>query len=260
MMLTGNYGFYNEKTQEAMATKRAVAMQIYRGDTLFAHADTFRVVSVEDTSRMIKAFHHVKFYRHDMQGRCDSLVFDFRDSVATMYHTPILWGQGNQMTANIVKIYTKNQAIYKAELIDAAFVISPEADSCGYDQIKGKLMTGYIRNNDLYRIDVTGNGQTIYYPHDEDVLIGVNRAESSDMTIWLKERRIKNITMRVSPNGNMNPPLLLNEEAQKLKGFRWLSDYRPKNKEEIFLPLDIPDELSLQEEIYEGYTFDELGE
>lgn len=270
MSLCGDYGFYNENTDEALATKKAMAMQIYQGDTLRMHADTFRVVPLpEDTSRLVKAFHQVKFFRHDMQGRCDSLVFDFRDSVATMYESPIVWAMGNQLTGNVIKLYSRNQVLYKAELIEAAFAISPEltpaaeGDSMvtiGYNQVKGKLMTGYIRNNDLYKIDVDGNGQTIYYPKDDQTLIGVNRAESSNLTIWLKERKITNITMRVSPAGNMNPPLLLGESDTKLAGFRWLDDYRPKCWEDIFQRLDIPEELNEQAEVYEGYTFDELGE
>lgn len=270
MSLCGDYGFYNENTDEALATKKAMAMQIYQGDTLRMHADTFRVVPLpEDTSRLVKAFHQVKFFRHDMQGRCDSLVFDFRDSVATMYQSPIVWAMGNQLTGNVIKLYSRNQVLYKAELIEAAFAISPEltpaaeGDSMvtiGYNQVKGKLMTGYIRNNDLYKIDVDGNGQTIYYPKDDQTLIGVNRAESSNLTIWLKERKITNITMRVSPAGNMNPPLLLGESDTKLAGFRWLDDYRPKCWEDIFQRLDIPEELNEQAEVYEGYTFDELGE
>ena len=270
MSLCGDYGFYNERTDEALATRRAKALQVYNGDTLQMHADTFRVVPLPaDTSRLVKAYHHVKFFRHDMQGRCDSLVFDFRDSIASMYISPIVWAMGNQMTGNVIKLYTRNQVLYKTELIEAAFAISPEqtpaeeGDSLvtiGYNQVKGKLMTGHIRNNELYKIDVDGNGQTIYYPKDDQTLIGINRAESSNLTIWLKERKITNITMRVSPSGNMNPPLLLGEEDKKLAGFRWLDDYRPKRWEDIFERMDIPEELNVQAEVYEGYTFDELGE
>lgn len=258
--LKGNYGKYNEITQEAFATKHATLLHVYRMDTLYAHADTFHIVPLGDTSRLIKSYHRVKFFRADLQGRCDSLVFDFRDSIGTMYKAPILWGQGNQMTAQEIKLYTREQVLYKTDLIEAAFCISPEADSSGYNQVKGKLMTGHIKNNDLYRIDVSGNGQTIYYPHDDATLIGINRAESADMSIYLKERKIKNITMRVSPSGNINPPLLLGEEDCKLKGFRWLEEYRPKTKEEIYLETPIPDGLMPQIDVYEGYSFDELGE
>ncbi len=40
--------------------------------------------------------------------------------------------------------------------------------------------------------------------------------------------------MRVSPAGNMNPPLILPLEQVKLEGFLWLEEYRPKSKEDIF--------------------------
>lgn len=260
IMLKGNYGIYNEITKEALSTRRATLLHVYNGDTLYAHADTFHIVPLGDTSRLVKAYHKVKFFRVDLQGRCDSLEFDFRDSIATMYHNPILWGQGNQMTAKEIKLYTRNQTLYKTDLIEAAFVISPEADSTGYNQVKGKLMTGHIKNNELYLIDVSGNGQTIYYPHDKETLIGINRAESADMSIHLNQRKIKTITMRVDPKGNINPPLLLGEEDCKLKGFRWLDEYRPKDKEEIYLEMAIPDGLVQVADVYEGYTFDEFGE
>ena len=265
MSILGDYGFYNQISGEAMATKRAEARQIYGGDTLFMHADTFYIEPIPaDSARLIKAYRNVKFFRTDLQGRCDSLVFDSRDSIATMYHSPILWGQGNQMTARQVKLYTRNRAVYKTELIDAAFVISPEVslllDTIGFNQVKGKTITGHISNNELYRIDVDGNGQTIYYPKDDETIIGINRAESSNLSIFLKDRKISNIVMRVSPTGNMNPPLLIGEKDRKLKGFRWLDDYRPRRRTDIFLHLDIPDELIEQSEVYEGYTFDDLGE
>lgn len=259
VQLKGDYGFYNEKSGAALATKKALMIHVYGNDSLFMHADTMEVVPLADTSRIIKAYHRVKFFRSDMQGRCDSLIFDFRDSIGTMYKTPILWAQGNQMSANEIKMYTRNQALYKADLIDAAFVISPE-DTIGYNQVKGKKMTGHIRNNDLYRIDVDGNGQTLYYPKDDETIIGVNRAESSDMSIWLRERKIVNITMRVQPNGNMNPPFLLGEKDLKLAGFSWLDEYRPKCIEDIFLEMKIADGDIVQEEVYEGFSFDELSE
>ncbi len=261
MAIMGDYGFYNEKTGAAMATRRALATQVYETDTLFLHGDTLRVIPLADTSRIITAHYNVKFFRPDLQGRCDSLIFDFRDSIATMFYAPIVWAESNQMTANEIKLYTRNQALYKADLIEAAFVISPEADdTLGYNQIKGKLMNGYIRNNQLYLIDVNGNGQSLYYPKDGQTIIGVNRAECSNMSIWLKDNTVQNIVMRVAPSGNMNPPIFLGEADLKLAGFRWLDDYRPKEKADIFKALEIPADLIIQEEVYEGYTFDELSE
>jgi lipopolysaccharide export system protein LptA len=261
IVIKGGYGFYNELTKRAFASKKPTLMQEYHGDTLYLHADTLRLDPVRDTvrnedSRLIRAYHHVKFFRADFQGRCDSMIYDFRDSVNIFYHDPVLWAMGNQMTAQFIKLYSKNNVVYKAELENGAFIVSPE-DTLYYNQLKGKRMTGYIKDNILYRIDVEGNAQTIYYPKDQELIIGANKAESSNMTIYLEEGRIKDILMRNSPKGNLKPPIFLSEEDAKLSGFRWLDDYRPKNIPDIY----IHDELPKDEEttnIYEGFKIEEI--
>ncbi len=240
VVVMGNYGHYNELTQNAMVTKRAQLLQIYQNDTLFLHADTLRVIPLPlDSSRLIKAYFNVKFFRKDLQGRCDSMVMDMRDSTNTFYRQPIIWAQGNQMSAEIIKMYSKNQQFNRVELTNSSFVVSPE-DSVHYNQIKGRNMVGYIRNNELYRLDVDGNGQTIYYPHDKQYVVGVNRAESSNLTILLKGREITGIKMNIEPKGNINPPFILPEKDVRLVGFVWLDGIRPKRKEDIFLKLDLP--------------------
>ena len=254
VIITGNYGFYNELTKEALATKKAVMMQIYQNDTLFLHADTLRIDSIPGREhQLIRAYRHVKFYRTDFQGRCDSMVFDLADSINTFYHDPVLWSMENQMTAEIIKLYTKNQQLYKAELINDGFVISRE-DSLHFNQIKGKLITGYIKENELYRIEVDGNGQSIYYPKDDDVMIGVNKTESSSITILLEDRKVTGITTRVQPKGNLNPVFLLPIENQRLAGFRWLDEFRPKQMSDIF-KRDIPPPPE-RRPTYSDYSFD----
>lgn len=254
VIITGNYGYYNELTKRALATKRAVLMQVHQNDTLFLHADTLRADPIEDTEyQLVRAYHNVKFYRPDMQGRCDSMVYDLRDSINTFYKDPILWANLNQMSAGTIKLHTRNNALYKAELIDNAFVVAPE-DTGSYNQIKGRHMTGYISNNELRRIDVEGNGQTIYYPKDNDEIIGINRAESSNLSILLENQKVSGIILRTQPSGNMNPPYLLDAEARKLQGFRWLEEYRPKTKEDIFIRTKDPEPI--QQVSYSDFHFD----
>ena len=254
VIIAGDYGYYNELTKNALATRRAVAMQIYQNDTVFMHADTIRTDSIPGSEhRLMRAYRHVKFFRTDFQGRCDSMVFDFADSINTMYGDPVLWSLDNQMTAETIKLYTKDQALNKAELINDAFVISRE-DTVHFNQIKGKLMIGYIKDNELYKIDVNGNGQTIYYPKDDNVMIGVNRTESSNLTILLSDQKVTGITTRVQPTGNLNPPLILPLEEQQLSGFRWLDDFRPKKKSDIFVYDQPP--APERKASYSEYSFD----
>jgi len=254
MIITGDYGFYNEITKYALATQKAQLLQIYQQDTLYLHADTLQAIPLpEEQSRLVKAYYNVKFFRNDMQGRCDSMVYDFRDSTNTFYNEPVIWSLGNQMTAQTIKMYNRNNTLYKTELVNSAFIISQE-DSIHFNQIKGRNMTGYIRNNELYKIDVDGNGQTIYYPKDNEIVIGVNRAESSSLSITLANRQITGITMQSEPNGNLNPPYLLPDDDVKLKGFIWLEDVRPKNRFDIFKHVEMPD-LEQFTKVYDDYKF-----
>ncbi len=240
VIIKGDYGFYNEKTKDALTTQKAELLQIYNNDTLFLHADTLQAVPLENgEDKLIKAYRKVKYYRRDMQGRCDSMVFDSRDTTNTFFIDPIMWSLGNQLTADVIKMYTKDEVMDKVDLINRSFIISEE-DSGKFNQIKGKMMTGYIRNNEIYKIDVDGNAQSIYYPKDKENVIGVNRAECSNMTIMLKERAVDQITMRVSPNGNMNPPYLIPDEDLKMEGFYWLEIFRPTKREDIFFWESLP--------------------
>ncbi|MBN2744399.1 MAG: organic solvent tolerance protein OstA [Marinilabiliaceae bacterium] len=236
VIIKGNYGLYNELTKSALSTRNACLLQVYNNDTLYLHADTLRMDTIPELgTKLVRAYYKVKFFRPDLQGRCDSMVFNLKDSTNTFYHDPVIWAQGSQLTAETITMFSHNEVLERVELENSAFVVQPEDTTfLMFNQIKGKNMIGYIRNNELYKIDVDGNGQTIYHPKDKELIIGVNRAESSNMTLMFKERRIDRIIMRVTPTGNMNPPLFLPVEDVKLEGFLWLEKYRPKNKEDIF--------------------------
>ncbi len=234
LILKGNYAYYTEEPESFFITDSALLIQVSENnDSLFLHADTISSISVIDsteTYRILKAFHKVKMYRSDFQGRCDSMVYNTQDSVVTMYTEPILWSEGSQMTALKVEIYIKNEKIDRFKLINTAFIVSQEEDTTNYNQIRGKEMTGYIRNNELKKIDVVGNGQTIYYTEDG---AGVNAAESSNLVIYMKNGQVGRINMINDPEGVLYP---LNEiEETKLKGFLWLEKLRPKSKKDIFI-------------------------
>ena len=64
-------------------------------------------------------------------------------------------------------------------------------------------MICHFAHNQLYRIDVNGNGQTVYYARDKDDLIGVNVAQSSDLVITVKDNKPDNIRLYNQAIGNI---------------------------------------------------------
>lgn len=243
-VITGKHAIYNEISDKAMVTDSALFMQYSKKDTLFMHADTLR--SVPDTSvtkdtlrtkkddkKIFLAYFGVRFYRADLQGKCDSLAYRMKDSTIEMYHDPVLWSQNNQMTADVVKMTTHEKSPDIVNMENNAFIISEE-DSAKFNQISGKDMIGYIRKNNLYKVEVNGNGRSIYFAKDKDKYIGLNRVESSNINIYLTDGHINNITFITRPDAKMLPLDDVNTSETMLQGFNWRPKERPKNRYDIF--------------------------
>ncbi|MEQ9063171.1 MAG: OstA-like protein [Vicingaceae bacterium] len=233
----GHWAVLFEDRDSAVVTDRSELQQIMDGDTLFLHADTFRVFSVRHDSvegRMLLAYHHIRFFKVDLQGKCDSLVYHFLDSAIKMYHDPILWSAENQITGKYIQLNTTSRGIETMDIEEDAFVNSL-VDSIRFNQIRGKRMTGYFIKSQLDKIHVVGNGQTIYYAQDkEDKYIGVNRGESSDLIIKMKESEVNQISYINDANATFFPMDELKPEELRLKGFRWRIKLRPVSREDIF--------------------------
>ncbi len=185
--------------------------------------------------RKLFAYNRAKFYRTDLQGMSDSIVYSFSDSIIYMYQEPILWSEEHQLTANTIEIESWDNTVEKAHLIDAAFIISQE-DADNYNQIKGRRITGFFNENLLYRVDVFGNGETIYYVRNEnEELVGINKAISANMTIYIEDNQVQQIIFKDDPEANLFPPEDLMPEERLLRHFKWHINLRPKTKDDIFV-------------------------
>ena len=115
--------------------------------------------------RLLKGFRNVKIYRSDFQTVCDSMTAISTDSTIHLYIDPVLWNENNQITSDVMDIFTENQQLTRAEFIGSPMMVS-QLDTTHYNQVAGKTMTAYFFNNQIYRNDVNGNAQTIYYMQD----------------------------------------------------------------------------------------------
>jgi lipopolysaccharide export system protein LptA len=235
IVLMGNYGEMRRKDGYAFMTDSAVGVLIDKKDSLFMHGDTLRATF--DTAQEIKkvfCFYKVKFFRHDIQGMCDSLIYVSKDSAMTMYRLPVIWSDSNQLSSDSIRLTMKNGMADSLMLYSSAFIVSKD-DTSGFNQIKGRVVLAKFRDNDLYKIFVKGNAQTIYYAREEDKsLIGINTAVSSDMLIFLEKNQLKTITYINNPEAHLVPEKSVPLNERKLKGFKWEEKNRPLKKNDIF--------------------------
>ena len=241
LTIYGDDGFYDKKKGISKVYGNAYVTKIDDdGDTLFLAADT--LVSVENVNpkkKRLLAYHHVKIFKKNMQGSADSLAYVSADSTLFLYRDPILWTDGNQMTADSIRILLKNKKIDKIYMIANSFVISQ--DSIGnFNQIKGRKMTAFFDQRSIDHVIVQGNGESLYYLLEERELIktdtlllklmitiGMNKMICSNMRINFVKGQVNNVSFYIKPDAQLIPIHELKKEDRTLKGFAWRKKEKP---------------------------------
>ena len=236
MIITGNYSKYFEKDSVSFITGNVLLTQHYEDDTLYLHADTlYSTYDTTKTYRILLAYHKAKFYKSDLQGMADSMVFSDADSTIKLFYDPIIWSKENQMSADYIQLKTYSGKIENMIFNENSFIVSQE-DSTKFNQIKGNKMFAHFSDNELYRVDVNRNGQTIYYAKEDSInYIGVNTADCENMTIYVKEQSVKGITFLSETNATLHPLEEIAKEDTFLRGFMWHNSVRPNRKEAVFI-------------------------
>ncbi len=201
-------------------------------DSLATASDTLK----KKDDKIFMAYHRVRFYKKDLQGICDSLSYQMKDSVMRLFNDPVLWSEVHQMTAERIEYRPHHPGPDIARLDNNGFIISRE-DSIKYNQISGKVLIGYIFNNALKTIEVNGNAVTLYYLKSKDRYSGMNKLESSKINVYLLNSKIDSITFFPKPEGKTIPMKELTTEDATLKGFQWRESEKPKDRFDIF-PLE----------------------
>jgi lipopolysaccharide export system protein LptA len=240
IIITGNIGTHYRSNQLSTVTGKALMMQRIDKDTLFMHGDTLQAsFDSLKNERKLYAYHHVKMFKSDLQASCDSMSYSSIDSITRLYKDPIIWSSGNQLTADFITLQMKNKQLSNMYMYTNSFIISHEDslknDTTKYNQIKGKNMIGYFRDNKLFKIKVEGNGQTIYYgKNKKNKIIGVNRADCSDLWIYLEDNKLQRIVLLVKPDATFSPLKDVAPADLFLKNFKWFIAKRPKDRYSIF--------------------------
>ena len=233
VIITGDTAVYQRATGRATVYGHALMKRVMELDTLYMTADT--LVSIEDSipaRERILAYNDVKIFREDLQGVADSLAYHIVDSVLYFYQDPVLWSQENQISADSIHLEIRRGTIHALYTVDNSFVASKDTIN-NYNQIKGRDMKASFQNGNISRVDVYGNGESIYYILEEDsLLVGMNRILSSDIRIDFFENALDKILTKPKTEGSLIPPHEIQEENERLNGFEWRAERRP-TKEEV---------------------------
>ena len=263
--LYGNYGKFFEKEKYGFSTDSALFVDWSEEDYTYVHADTlyteeiaYQVYTLQekdsimvdsvltaqapdtiwnDTSyRQVRAFHRVRIYRSDLQSICDSLVTDNRDSIMILNGMPVAWSDDQQISADLIKVYMKDGAVDYAHGEGNAIASQQnENEPTHFNQLSGKEILAYIRDGELRQIDVNGNAETVFYPHEEDgSIVGVNKTQSSYVKLYLENKKIDHILFTTTTTGTLYPLDKISDSEAHLGSFFWAAGERPKSPDDVF--------------------------
>lgn len=238
--LTGDYTYYNELSDSAYATQRAVAIDYSQGDSLYIHGDTLRLLTrfpdTDSVYRIIQAYHKVRIYREDVQAVCDSMEFSSLDSCMTMYYDPVVWNGPQQVLGEVIRVYMNDSTVDWAHVENQALIVE-KVDTAHYNQISGREIKAYFANGNIDKSDVIGNVMVVYYYREEgdSIAFGMNTTEASLLTAFMKDRQVDKLLITDQSNGVFYPITQIPAGKDKLANFAWLHKLRPMSKYDIMI-------------------------
>ncbi len=259
-LITGHYAEVFREQDSVFITKRALAATVQDNDSIFIHSDTLMVTGKPE-NRIIRGFYDVRMYKSDMSGKSDSIHVNQQTGLTKMINlntgpvtsvsvgrTPVIWSGNNQMTGDTIHLISnpKTEKLDSLKVFDNAFLIQQDSIE-GYNQIKGKELTGLFVENELSQVDILKNTETIYYMRNEEKdLIGINKTLSSSIKILFQEQEIQDIYYYQQVDGTLTPEEELPENVRLLRGFNWRGEEQLMEKSDLFAGKAPPELVRIQ--------------
>jgi lipopolysaccharide export system protein LptA len=241
--LRGNYLYKNDQSRKTYMTGKALCTYLMEKDTLFMHADT--LFGFQDSLKQVTrvmAYRNAKFFKSNIQGKCDSLVYFRKDDFIELYKSPVVWSQNAELKGEFMKAYIKDSMVDRIEITEKSSAVMEIDSGQYYNQVAGKNMIAYFRNSELVKVDVKTNAQTVYFPEEtteNDTVVeikrsGMNRIYAGDLRIDLDSGEVTRVAYLDKPDAVFYPIEQINKEEQFIRNFSWNPALRPKSIQDMF--------------------------
>lgn len=248
--IRGGYTRFNRKEGWNWVYDYPILANFGDADTLYLTADTIYQYKQGDSVSVLRAWNHAVIDRAELLVSCDSLTYEEADSVFRMFTAPVIWSDEFQITAEYMELFTKGKEFDRLEMYREGFLVKAE-DSVHFSQIKGKDITAYFEGRQMSRMDVKGNGESIYYEKREDSsFVGANKIESSNITFIMEDSRPVEITFYVKPVAVLHPIDKVDPYAFRLKGFIWAIERKENAINQMTMAFECSPERGLYEFIW----------
>ena len=233
-----------ESQNEQILTRAGRPLMVFytsEGDSIFissekieSQLDTIRVqidstTTRLDSSRTMLAVGDVRIWSLDFSGRCDSLVYQEKDSLFRLYEAPIIWSDSSQITGDSIFMFLDNGQLNKMHAQGNAFMLEQVWGPL-YHQVKSKTMEAYFEEGQIQTLWAIANAEMYYYIQDEeDAFMGLQSSKSGRIQATFDSlASIQSIKWFSEIEGEILPIKDLDPLAYRLEGFKWQAENKPK--------------------------------
>ncbi len=198
--------------------------------------DTMVVISrimqtYQDSVERFIAIDSVQMSRSDLAARCGIATYFVKEDRIALQTHPIIWSGENQITGDSMVVQMKEKKLRTLWVKNRAMAIS-RADSVRLDrfnQLTGRELTMYFRDNKLEQVDVQRTATSLYYLYDSNEPNGANKSSGDRIFIDFIKGAIDRIRIIGGVQGQYLPEKMIfkHEADYNLDGFRWY-DNRPQ--------------------------------
>ncbi|MEG0499936.1 MAG: hypothetical protein RR550_02290 [Rikenellaceae bacterium] len=225
--------------KEKAAADSLAAANVPKVDSVAKEEEIIEIKNVPDTNDMIvRGFGHAKIFKVDMQSIADTIITETVDSTTTSIGAPIAWNGLNQITAGRIRSYVLNGEMHRTRMFTDP-ILGQQVEGDQYNQLKGDNMDALYRNNDIYKLIVTGNATSRFYRVEEDKetkeqdVVAFITTKAMNMIIDFDSSAIIRIKWVGDTESYTYPMDRIPEETRIIEGFKWTPELRPL-KEEVF--------------------------
>lgn len=242
---TGNYAFQSDSLKSGYITGDAIASKLMDSDTIHIHADTLFHQTI-DSVQYMRAHKRAKLFSSTFQGIGDSLVYNAQNGLISYYKNPIIWSENIELKGDTIILETKDSLLIKAQVFEGANLVAEVEKEKYYNQLAGKRIDAYFSENKLYRADISGNAQSLFFPteqeeSDSSIQIkrsGMNRLYSSYIRVDLDSGEVTGVAYKEKPDGVFYPMDQLKEDELFIRNFSWNPSLRPLKKEDLLIDVN----------------------
>ncbi|MBC6367073.1 OstA-like protein [Algoriphagus sp. AK58] len=228
----GDVGKYWEEKKYSEIYGKALVRRYFEADTLYLAADTLISHDNEaDSAKYLLAYHSVKMVKSDLSGKADSLFYNYSDSSIQLFKDPVMWNRKSQISADSMVFFIANEKLDRVYMKDKAFAIMTDT-LLNFNQMKGRKMTGHFKEGQIEKLNIEGNGESLYYALEADTLTqGVNRILSATIELTFVDGAIRKSNFGIRPDGKFTPVQKIDEKISRLEGFQWRIEERPEKND-----------------------------